>query len=217
MKTLLVSCIRFCLWLSMLGVCQILSGQVADDFSDGDFISNPAWEGDLTEWQVSSGELQSMGPGTSSGTLHLATASTAMSETEWRLYMRYAFAPSTSNQIRFYLTADSANLEGDRLGYYIEIGESGSNDAFRVFRQDGGSRQELATGISGAVGSGIDGVVRVIRDDLGNWTLYSDLGSTGTFTEEASWTDATYLTSAFTGVRVRHTSSRNEAFFFDDL
>ena len=39
--------------------------------------------------------------------------------------------------MRFYLQSDAADLSAALHGYYIRIGEDGTNDAVKLYRQDG--------------------------------------------------------------------------------
>ncbi len=110
-------------FIPLSGLAQI----VTDDFEDGNFL-NPTWVGDTSEFLQSSGLLQSNGPSASS-TPSISTAIPSLQEMEWRIDLDYAFAPSTSNYVRHYLSSDSTNLEGDLQGYFVQAGESGSNDS----------------------------------------------------------------------------------------
>jgi len=203
------------LLLSLSGL--LLSAQVQDDFSDGDFSTNPTWDGDVSLWQVSADfRLQTDG-NAASETIYLSTPSTRVADTEWRIALTYLNAPSASNRPRIYLTSDQSDLTGPLNGYFLEAGESGSNDSYDLYIQTGTSETLLIDGIDGEAGSQIDATVRVLRDASGNWELYLDNGNTGTFSLQGSATDATHTNSSFMGVVVSHTSSRADDFFFDNV
>jgi hypothetical protein len=205
------------LLLLFLAACLMpLSAQVQDDFSDGNLSANPAWGGETGLFEVTNGELQSNGPA-ATDTLYISTASTRLASTEWRLYMRYDQAPSTSNFPRFYLVSDQADLEGPLNGYFVQAGESGSADSYDLFRQTGSSVVKIIDGTAGRAANEIDAIVRVLRDAAGNWTLYSDVERSGTFALEGSVLDNTHAGAAFTGIWLKHSSTRNRSFFFDDL
>jgi hypothetical protein len=206
----------FCFWGCTL-LFFSLTAQVQDDFSDGDFTSNPAWTGDTDRFQVNADlELQSNGL-SANDVIYLATSSSRLNDTEWRIHLRYDFDPSTSNQIRFYLLSDQSDLEGDLNGYFVGVGESGSADSYDLFRQDSNSVAKIIDGLDSLAGSGIDVVLRVIRDNAGNWELWTDSGQTGLFQSEGSIFDDTYLSGSGMGLWVKHTSSRRQSFFFDDV
>ena len=207
--------LSFCLlFAAMLTPCM---AQVNDDFSDGDFTNNPAWSGDLTLFQVNAQlELQSAGnPATE--TIYLSTPSTRVSDTEWRFQVRYLNNPSSSNNLRVYLVSDQADLTGPLNGYFIAAGgESGLDDSYDLYRQDGSSETLLIDGIDG-LANPTDATLQVLRDGTGNWSLAVDQGSTGIFLSQGNANDATYLSSTHMGVVVAHTSTRASDYFVDDV
>ncbi len=194
-----------------------LRAQLNETFLDGDFTSNPRWTGDVSEYVINNSRLQSNGPG-SSGVLSLSTPNTRVADTEWQFFLDLAFNPSASNRVRVYLVADRADLEDESLqGYYVEIGES-SGDQIRFFRQDGASRTELFAGQSDITGNLGNLRVQVTRDNLGNWNVAADLAGGTNFVSEGSFfTDNTYTQTSHFGLVTFHTSTRNDAFFYDDL
>lgn len=206
----------FCLLLTV--AFTLGHAQVVDDFSDGDITANPAWEGEPAFWQVSTAqELQSNGP-SASEELYLVTASTTALNAEWQGTVRYTSGgPSTSNQVRIYLISDEDSLEGDVNGYYLQMGESGSNDAVELYRQDGGSDSLLIRGTDGTIGGGIDLRYRVQRDAAGAWTLELDTDGDDAWELQGTSLEATYTTSTWFGIWLKHSSTRNEDFFFDDI
>jgi len=50
------------------------SAQVSDDFADGDFTTNPTWNGDASLFTINAGQLQSQSA--VAGTYYLSTPST---------------------------------------------------------------------------------------------------------------------------------------------
>ncbi|MDX2287100.1 MAG: lamin tail domain-containing protein [Bacteroidia bacterium] len=206
--------ISLLLWL--LVAAQALHSQVADDFSDGNLSANPAWSGETSLFAIVNGELQTAG-NPASDTLYLSTPFEPGAAAEWRLYARYAEAPSTSNFIRFYLASDQADLEGPLNGYFVQAGETGSADSYDLFRQNGTTVTKLIDGIAGRAGSAIDAVIRVQRDAAGLWTLSTSQGRSGPFTVEGSVTDNTFPGGQHLGIWVRHSATRNTAYRFDDL
>ncbi|MDP5168804.1 MAG: lamin tail domain-containing protein [Bacteroidia bacterium] len=193
----------------------ILLGQtITDDFTDGNF-QNPLWQGDTALFVQVGGELQSNGP-SATATLSMATAAPVIGDTEWRLTLDYAFAPSTSNFLRFYLMADSVNVSGDLHGYFVQAGESGSNDSYDLFRQDGATTTKLIDGVDGRAANEIATSLRIRRTAAGLWTLESS-DANGLWRVEGDTTDITYGSADFLGIYLRHSSTRNQSFFFDDL
>ncbi|MBK8556752.1 MAG: lamin tail domain-containing protein [Lewinellaceae bacterium] len=193
-------------------------GQIADDFSDGNFSANPGWDGSTTNFVVNAaGQLQLMAPAAGASTLY--THGNIPDSAVWELYFRLDFAPSTSNLLRIYLQADQADLSMAN-GYCLEIGETGNLDALRFMRQDAGIRTLLAAGIAGAVAlEPVDQRLRIRRSANGNWTIEMAPGTGGAYGLQASVSDATYLggSNLFFGFYCLYTATRTDKFIFDDI
>lgn len=192
-----------------------LFGQFTDDFSDGDFINNPSWSGDVGFFIVQNDTLRSNGA-SSSDILSLSTTSTAIHMTTWEFLVKLDFAPSSSNQVKVYLVSDQADMEGDLNGYFIEIGQS-SDDVIKLRRQNGSSSTTVFTGSTIFTGDVLVRI-RVSRDDIGNWEVFSDPTGDSDFSSEgAVFHDDTFTTSSYFGLLCKHSSTRNDDFYFDDF
>jgi len=189
-----------------------LYAQVKDDFTDGDFTNDPAWSGDVSEFQVTNNQLNSNGPD-ATAELYLSTANTILDNVVWEFYIEMGFAPSGSNRTRVYLVSDDQNLESTLNGYYLEIGQSG-DDYLILKRSDSGTETTIITGTTAFV----DQVrVQVTRSHAGDWTLSADHSGGRSFSVEGSTTDNTYTSTGYFGIVVDHTSTRKDLFFFDDF
>jgi hypothetical protein len=195
----------------------------ADDFSDGEFTSNPTWTGDTTLFAVHAGELQlrDLSP-PSSGTAYLAAfAPTALGLTStWEFYVRLQFAPSTSNFARFYLTSDMQNLEGALNGYFLRIGGvSGDTDALELYRQTGLQTQLLFSGSPGAVAEEpAIARVRITRNTEGSWQMAADYSGGQNLVPQGNPVfDTTHRSGEWTGFYCRYSASRAQSFFWDDV
>ena len=83
--------------------------QVSETFSDGDFISNPAWTGMSSNFQVnSSGQLQSKASVAS--TSWLFTASEAIDNASWECWVKINYNPSSGNYPAIYIISDNNDL-----------------------------------------------------------------------------------------------------------
>ncbi|MEL6672421.1 MAG: lamin tail domain-containing protein [Bacteroidota bacterium] len=193
-----------------------LSAQLQDSFDDGDFTQNPSWQGETGRFLVVNGVLESNGA-SQNDTIYLSTPYSLSGEAEWRLSLGYASGPSSSNFTRFYLVADQGDLLGSLNGYFVQAGETGSNDSYDLFRQDGSSAVKIIDGVAGRAGSGISGEVRVLRTATGDWELYTDPESDGSFFLEGSTTDNTYAPGGYVGWLVRHSSSRAKDYSLDNV
>ena len=193
--------------------------QVSDNFSDGDFTSDPTWSGDDSFFVVTDdNRLNSNGPSGAASVLHLSTVSTVMDYTVWEFLLDLNFNGTTSNFFRVYLTSDKVDLEDNPTGYFIQMGQT-SADYIKLFRNDAGTVQEIAQGTTGFSSTIIGEVrLRVIRDVLGNWTIYADPNGGYDFQLEASVFDNTYTSTSYFGVYFQYsTTSRFDDFGFDDL
>src|SRR3954466_4726582 len=85
----------------------ITSAQLTEDFSDGNFTSNPVWSGDNAQYIVNAQQqlqLNSSGTGLSYLSSNLPLAS--LDSQEWRCFVHQNFSPSSSNYGRIYLVSD---------------------------------------------------------------------------------------------------------------
>ena len=192
------------------------AAQVQDDFSDGDLSANPTWLGDAQNFIVNADQqLQLDAPEAGSSTLYLPVS--LADSTVWELYFRLDFDPSASNSLRIALQSDSENF-AEGSGYFLYLGESGSEDAIQFFRQDAGSETLLATATLGAVATSPEVRLRMERQADATWTLLADYGGGFNFSEEFQVADATYQSgSFFFGLECTYTASRTDKFFFDDV
>jgi hypothetical protein len=201
-------------WLA----ANVCSAQFTDDFSDGDFTSNPPWVGSTSVFQINgSGQLQLNN--SVAGTSHLSTAlpSTALGAYSWEFFVRLNFASSGTNFGRVYLVSDQPDLNSPLNGYYLQLGEANSNDAIELFRQTGTQRTPLVRGTAAAIASAFAIRIRVTRSVMGHWTIYADHTGGTNFIKEAEATDATHTTSTHMGVLCVYTVSNSKNFFFDDF
>ena len=117
---------------------------VTDDFSDGDFTNNPTWTGTADRWTIAplDGNPALRADGTAaSDTIYLATPS-EVSRGRWSFTFAHRDVNlSNFNGARVFLTANTADLDGNVLGYYLQFGASNS-DEVRLYRQEpDGSRR----------------------------------------------------------------------------
>jgi hypothetical protein len=195
---------------------HIVSAQITDNFSDGNFNQNPSWTGDAANFKISTaGELQLNASG--AGQSALFVAGNMPDSSIWDFEVRLAFDPSGSNLVRIFLQTDQIDL-GLANGYFIEMGEAGSADAIRFFRQDAGVKTLLATGQAGLAAIAPNLHLRVKRSSLGVWIL--EAATVGTALQpqfevtETSWPGGS---NRFFGVQCLYTASNATKFFFDNI
>jgi len=205
------------LYLLFILINTNFTAQLIDDFSDGDFTTNPTWLGHTAKFQVNNGMLQSNGSSSSADTLVLATPSSLIDSVEWRFFMRLDFNPTSSNYVKIYLVSDSSNLQGSLNGYFLKIGETGNSDTLELYRQTGNTETKILTGIS-AFGSTTQAGIKVTRDSSGNWKLYVDANGGVNYNYEGGVMDNVHDSSSYFGVYCKYsTASRFDKYFFDDF
>jgi methionine-rich copper-binding protein CopC len=203
-----------------------LYGQLSDDFSDGDFTSDPVWNssdesGNGVDFTVEGGELRSAGPSSTSalGIAVSAIPDLSSNDLVWRFSARYGSGapdPSGSNNIRVYLVANNQDLSAVSSGYYIQMGEGGSADGLDLFAV--GVSTPLIEDVGNQVASGINVTIEVSRDASGEWSLQADLTGGTSFSSIGDFSENTFPQSgSFFGFQVNHTSSNNDNFYFDDI
>ncbi|MCS7078363.1 MAG: hypothetical protein NZ455_16750, partial [Bacteroidia bacterium] len=200
-------------------LCKIFYAQVTDNFSDGNFTSSPAWVGDVGNFIVNT-SFQLQSNASTAGNSSLATANTSINNTEWNVWIRFAFSPSTSNFCRFYLVSNQSDLKTPLNGYYVQLGGStGSTDTISLYRQTGSVRTRIIAGIPGTVAKSNNLVrLKVTRDNIGNWELLADTTGTGAyFVSQGTAFDNTHTTTSYVGWYCQYTISNATKFYLDDL
>ena len=210
--------------IGFLIVFCFLSGhvfsQLTENFSDGDFNNNPKWTGDTLEFIVNSDyKLQLNAPSlTDTSFLCVETGTLNFNANlSWEFYIKLDYSPSNNNNVRYYLTSNNNNLKGYLEGYFIRVGENGSLDKLKIYRQDGLNTTLLGSSIHSSFGVNPEFRVRVNRDINGNWEVFSDTLGGNNFIYELGVTDNSHIYSTFSGLWCKHTSSNNDNFYFDDI
>jgi len=194
-----------------------VNAQLSESFDDNDFANTPEWRGDTAIFEVVDGELH-LNATPESGTAMLVTESEVLINSAWTFQLRMEFNPSSQNYTDVYLVSDSDDLHSPLNGYFVRIGYS--TDAISLYRQEG-DRSDAVKIINGEEDrtdvSPVELRVQVIRDSIGGWKLYSDVGLTGDLVLEGTATDQTFSGSKYFGVYCRYTKTRANRFFFDDF
>ncbi|MEO1254109.1 MAG: lamin tail domain-containing protein, partial [Bacteroidota bacterium] len=203
-----------------------MKGQIVENFSDGDFS-----DGNPFEWVTSqssggddfiivSEELQSNGP-SDNGDLFFSTnlgIDFTSNDVIWTFKARYEGGePSNNNKIQIYLISDIADVTDNPQGYYLDMGESGSDDADGIDFFKTGSNTPLINDDNDLIGAGINVHIRVSRTSTGEWILEADAAGGDSFVEVGRATDTDFTAGDFFGFYVSHTQARRMDYFFDDF
>lgn len=190
--------------------------QIADDFSDGDFIQNPNWSGTVDKFVVNTG-MQLQLNAEEAGIAYLSLPIMEYESMEWQFWIREAFAPSGNNFTDVWLCADNADLTQVAKGYFLRFGEGGSSDAIEMFRKDADGLQRVLRGGEGAVASSFAVAVKITCDREGNWVLRTCYDNSGVYTVEAQGTDETLGKTGFFGFCSTFTASNAKKIYFDNF
>jgi hypothetical protein len=192
----------------------ITHAQFYDDFNDGNF-SQPLWMGDTASFTVVNSMLQLTSSGSATSTLLYTRPQSGNQEHEWSFRLKTAFAPSSQNYTRYYFFADSLSASNSSFALYLQIGETGSNDAPELKLINNGSTSVIARGINGSIAAAADLTYTLQCDSNYYWSLWTkDTGGNSTlqFVTQAQITGNTNIA----GLQCTYTSSNADNFFLDD-
>jgi hypothetical protein len=205
---------RFFFFMFLLPL--MVHGQLIEHFDDGDFIKNPPWQGNVDRFTVNEdGQLQLNAR--EAGQAYLATTYSRRAELEWQFWVKADFSPSSNNFIRVFLMSNDEDLTSATQAYYIQLGESGTDDAVELFRMDGNRHVLICSGPVGAVAQAFHTSIKISRDSLGNWTLFAGAGTNGSFAKSGQGFDNSLVTDPVFGFFCQYTASNAKKMFFDDV
>lgn len=207
---------RHILFIFLFNILHLpLDAQISDDFSDGNFSSDPIWIGDTLNFDVVNQVLVLKAPMVSDTSV-LYTASEICINATWKMSVQLGFDPSSSNYLHVYLMSDSADIKGEVTGYFLKIG--GTQDEISLYRQDGTDVFKLIDGKDKSLDKPVSIInLMVTRDSLYTWTLQRDTSGGNNYFTEGTASDSIYKSSAFFGFYCKYTSTRSDKFSFDDI
>ncbi|PIZ06663.1 MAG: hypothetical protein COY57_00780, partial [Flavobacteriales bacterium CG_4_10_14_0_8_um_filter_32_5] len=190
--------------------------QFTDDFSDGDFTNNPTWIGDTNNYIVNASFQMQLNAPAVADVMYATTPSGSINNAVWEFYVQFNFNPSSTNFAKVYLVSNQPDLKNALNGYFVKLGNTA--DEVSLYRQSGTTETMIIDGVNGRLNTTqVTVSVRVTRDNIGNWQLFSDtLGGTNYFSEGSIF-DNTYVASSYFGVLCNYTSTRSTSFFYDNF
>lgn len=133
----------------------------------------------------------------------------------WEFSMKNgAWDPSSTNNFRVFLFADTSNFEtvASPRGYAVGIDITGTTDKLELARMSAGqSYTQLIATAADAWGNSTETLVTVVRGQGGRWMLYMDSVLIG------QATDNTHDTSTYFGPHFIYTTSRSGEFWLDSI
>lgn len=209
-KFLYLIIIHFCVSINAF------SQSLSDDFSDGDFDNNPTWQGNTTDFIVSSNRLQLSA--SSAGQSYLMVDAMWSDTCSWQFDVELDFSPSGSNKLQVWLSVDKGLDNSNLTGYYLELGETGSDDTWHFYYSDNGSAVKLASASLGLL-SGTNNKCNVLitRSKLGEWILSVDPNGLNNLKQEFKVIHNKQISGSYFAFNCFYTSTRVDKFFFDNI
>ena len=189
--------------------------QVNENFSDGNYTDNPVWTGTTSNFIVNTAfQLQSQAA--SATTSFLFTPSEAFDNASWECSVKITYNPSSYNFACVYLASDRNDITSGCNGYYVEIG--GSNDEVSLYVQEGTKKTKIIDGKDKRTDNNlVDLRIKVTRDALGNFVLYSRLAGESDYVQEGSTQSNAVKNSAYFGLLYTNTGLTGKDYYFDDI
>lgn len=202
-------------------ICLLLTplltfSQFEDDFSDGNFTDNPQWLGDTERFRVNS-DLTLQLNDDKEGAAFLTTANQKLDSTEWHFNIKLDFSPSSNNNARIYLAADEGNPELMTNSFFLQFGESGSDDAITLYQSTPQGETVICRGSDGLISSSFSLNVKVTLDNSGTWKIFIDPLNSGLYELEASGYSEMDISPEYFSIKCNYTVSNSDGFFFDDF
>jgi hypothetical protein len=203
-------------WIIFLLIANICSAQteISDDFNNNDLSK---WTGTTSHFIINSSHQLQLN-NTVASTSHITTSfAPDTSELEWNVYVRQAFAGSANNYGRIYLLSTQSNFTQGTEGYYLQLGEAGSNDAVELFRQSGTATVSVCRAANATIAAAFAIRIKVTRSGDGLWKVFIDYNGGTEYSEAASGNDLTYSAGSFMGMVCVYTVGNATRFYFDDV
>jgi hypothetical protein len=198
--------------------------QCVDDFTDGDFTNNPAWSGSTSNFSAASGvlELDDQSGNAGQSALYLACELMPLTNREWRMLIDQNVAGSATNHTRVYLASAGPALsyvdEGSAgvEGYFLQFGESLSNDRIRFYYDNGTTTTLLASGQTN-ISLSFEARIKMTVDAANSWTLSADFTGGENYIEEFSIVENGLMSASHFSILNTYTGSNGSSFDYDDI
>ncbi len=201
--------------LLFCGIIFTAKSQFQDNFSDGEFTSNPAWFGNRDNFQVSASQELQLNDTSKAGSSQLFANSKAIKNASWKVSFRLEFNPSSANYLRLFLAAD--NPDEPLAGESVFLFAGGTEDHIQLIhrKQDVNevilSSEEKILDLSVVTSEAI-----VTVDSLGKWSLFLGLDSAAPSLISTAIYPVTFSPNAFV-IDCKYTSTRSDKFSFDNI
>ncbi|HZY79025.1 MAG TPA: lamin tail domain-containing protein [Cyclobacteriaceae bacterium] len=197
-------------------VTNVCSAQTEINY---DFINNDLslWTGNISHFIINTSHQLQLNNNVA-GTSYIATTfAPVQTNLEWNVYVRQAFAGSANNYGRVYLLSSNPDLTQPTEGYFLQLGEAGSNDAVELFRQSGTVLTSICRAANAAIAGSFAIRIKVTRDETGTWKVFIDYAAGTDFVEAATGNDLTHVSGQWMGMVCVYTAGNAARFYYDDV
>ena len=190
--------------------------QWVSDFSGSDFSE---WTGDVDQYIINeTGQLQLNAPEAGETTI-FRQSEISKDTVSIGFYHMLDFSPSDNNRSTIYLALDNQDLTIAN-GYYIQIGENGSDDALMFYYLNSGIPEQIGSASMGAMANE-PAVVRIDIDVYPNgiWSVKTNYDGADATSLDVEFMDDRFRfsNSQFFGMTCKFSASRADKFFYDDM
>jgi len=192
-----------------------INAQINESFTDGNFLEQPEWVGNTSNFIVNN-QFQLQSNATAASTSWLFSPSKSIEDAVWECSFKINYTTSSSNYAAIYIISDVNDLGNGCNGYYVQVG--GTNDEVSLFLQEGSKKTKIIDGADKRTdGNPVEIRIKVERDKAGKFTLYSKLLSDANYVTEGSVTNTVVSESKYVGLLFANTASTGKAYIFDDI
>lgn len=185
-----------------------------DDFSDGDFTNNPAWNGDNALFTINQfGRLQSNAA--TATTAYLSTPCRLINNAQWDFFAVFDCNPSSANFSTFYLTSNHPNPTRATESYYVVMG--GTQDNVSLYVRHQGEEQLLIAGRENLLAQDANAINIRVTHNNGQWALYTKAIHEQSEIKEGEAQSQHIQQSNYCAISYTCTQSKGLAFSFDDI
>ena len=138
---------RFLLFFLFFCSPYLIFAQFSDDFSDGYFINNPTWNGDVSNFEVDTTKRLYTLYDTLDNEISLSPVSKVSLNEVWQFKFEYLFSPSSSNYTKVYIMSDKEDVITTLNGYFIKLGGViGDSDDISLYSVVNGVESKIIDG-----------------------------------------------------------------------
>lgn len=211
--------VRRYFYIMVLFIANInVDAQLKLDFNSGN-IGEVKWEGNIENFKINAeGQLQ-LNASVAGESQIFTRYKTPPDSIQVDLYFKLQFAPSNDNFGKIYIFTDNVS-ESLANGYYLRLGENGSNDAIQVWKLDKGVPVLMGSGRMGGISADpADARIqcKIYRDGL--WLMATDYSGKILYEEDLEFSDPTFILqdSMYFGIYCKYSATRTDKFFYDDI